>query len=161
MTCPDGPPAGLWAAPAYNSAAAAVPGGQPRTPRAWSDRLRRLAAWTGTGLLLTASVVLFPVGLLALPLAVAALAFLATRRPAWPEVLGLLPGAAVFTAYVAYRNRDHQACGAAPSGVVTPGADMSCGGIPPEPWIAATALLLAVTVIAYAVALAAEQQRVP
>jgi hypothetical protein len=80
----------------------------------------------------------------------AALAYMATRRPAWPEVLGLLPGVAVFTAYVAYRNRNHQPCGTASSPVITGGEDASCGGIPPEPWIAATALLLVVAVVAYA-----------
>lgn len=162
MTSSDDSPAGVWSAPAYDSPALgpAVYGDPPRRSRTWSERLRRLAAWTGIGLLLTASVVLFPVGLLALPLAVAAFAYMATRRPAWPEVLGLLPGAAVFTAYVAYRNRSHQPCGTMSSGVITAGEDVSCGGISPEPWIAATALLLVVAVVAYAGTLAAERRRI-
>jgi hypothetical protein len=75
-------------------------------------------------------------------------------------VLGLLPGAAVFTAYVAFRNRNHQPCGTISSRVITAGDDVSCGGVAPEPWIAATALLLLVAVVTYAGTLAAERRRV-
>ena len=152
----------VWDTPKFKPAARSTAfGNAPRTPRAWSARLLRLAAWTGIGLLLTASVVMFPVGLLTLPFAVAAFAYMATRRPAWPDVLGLLPGAAGFTAYVAYRNRDHQPCGGmGTSGVITTGADVSCGGgTSPEPWLAATALLLVVAVVTYALTVALERRR--
>lgn len=162
MASSEGTPAGAWAPPAYDSSSSASGtfGELPPRPRAWSERMRRLAAWTGVGLLLMASVVLFPVGLLTLPVALAAGAYMATRRPAWPEVVGLLPGAAVFTAYVAYRNRHHQPCGTAFTGVVTSGGEVSCAGIAPQPWVAATVLLLVLAVVGYAVAVAVEQRRV-
>lgn len=149
MTSAEGSSPDVWASPADDSATKPGSfGNPPRAPRSWAERLPGLGAWTGIGLLLTASVVLFPVGLLMLPVAVAAVAYMATRRPVWPEVLGLLPGAAVFTAYVAYRNRDHQPCGASTSGVIGEGTTVSCGGTPPEPWIVATSLLLVVAVVA-------------
>jgi hypothetical protein len=109
--------------------------------------------------LLAASLLLLPVGLLALPLPVALATALAARGEQWPEALGLAPGVSAFFAFVAYRNRDHVDCPESARVVLRPGQEFSCGGTAPEPWLVASLVLLAVAAAAYAVALLAQARR--
>ena len=103
---------------------------------------------------------LFPIGLLMLPLPVAAAAGLASRGGQWPEVLGLGPGIAAFFSYVAYRNRhDFPPCESHTTVVLTTGQTYRCGGMDPEPWLTGALLVVVVSAVAYALALLAESRR--
>jgi hypothetical protein len=102
-----------------------------------------MAQWAAAGFLGVASVILFPIGLLLLPVALLLAAYLFVRRRCWPDPLGALLGAAAFFGYVAYRNRGYRDCGEANLGVITqPGDTFACGGTPPGPWLGVAAALL-------------------
>jgi hypothetical protein len=45
------------------------------------------------------------IGVLVLPIAIAIIVFAALRRPRWPEILGLLPGAAAPVVLIAFLHR--------------------------------------------------------
>lgn len=135
----------------------------PRDPRPLpvGERVCKLVSWSACGILLSASLLLFPIGLLALPIAVGLGLALLRRGRSWPEVLGLAPGISTFLAFVAYRNRDSVPCSRQPIvGASTPGmADSRCGGVAPEPWLVLALAVVAVAAGAYALALFAEYQR--
>lgn len=83
----DGAP-NVWAAPTAGAPPGTPFGLPPRQSRRLSDRVLSLGSWWCSGLLLAASFLLLPLGLLLLPAALACVAYLATRRSVWPEVVG-------------------------------------------------------------------------
>lgn len=131
-----------------------------RPARSTGDRWTALGAWAVCGLTLAASLLLLPIGLLALPVPIAIGVALVSRDRAWPEVLGLALGVSAFLGYVTYRNRDSVPCEGLPtSGVSRPGqAEFRCGGTAPEPWLLAALVLVSLTAAAYALALLAEER---
>ena len=152
----------VWSPPNPVPATEWSPGFEPPPAPALPARLRvlRLLAWARLGLAGTASLLLFPVGLLLLPLSAGGCALLAARGRAWPEVLEAGTGVAAFTAYVAYRNRNHTPCDSSGTTVVVtgPGQEFSCGGTAPGPWLAFAVLVLAASCGGYALALVQERR---
>lgn len=133
------PPAGTQGSPFRSS--------RTRVHRGLRSTVSGIAQWSVGGLLLLISVLLFPVGLLLLPVAAAFVIFLFARRLSWPDPLGSLLGAAAVCGYVAYRNRDHVPCDATDAGVIAQSSDaFACGGTAPAGWLGvAVALVVAAT----------------
>jgi hypothetical protein len=117
---------------------------------------RWFAAWSVAGALFTFSFLAgFSIGLFFLPLAAAALFFVATRAPGLPESVGFVAGIGLIALVIAVRSRDYVPCG--PHGELSippgapPGTKVSCGGFDPTPWFAAGLALLAVALLAYSI----------
>jgi hypothetical protein len=117
---------------------------------------RWFGAWGAAGMLLTFSFLTgFSIGLLVLPLAAAALFFVASRAPHFAESIGFLAGVGGVALLVALGNRDSNPCGehgqvSIPPGA-PPGTSGSCGGLDPEPWLNAGVVTSGLAVAAYAV----------
>lgn len=117
---------------------------------------RWFGVWGAAGMLLTFSFLTgFSIGLLVLPLAAAALVFVASRAPHFAESIGFLGGVGGVALLVALGNRDSKPCGeqgqvSIPAGA-PPGTSVSCGGLDPEPWLNTGVVTSGLAVAAYAV----------
>lgn len=113
----------LWSAPPVVVGGDTV-GEPPRAVRPFS--WLRSTGWFIVGAALPPAVLLFPVGLLVLPLLLVAVGVLCTRGPAWPEVVALGFGLSAVCGAAAYGNTLRPDC--PPSGVrrIGPGEFASC-----------------------------------
>src|SRR5687767_6919079 len=99
---------------------------------------RWFAAWgLAGGLVFFALLTGLSIGFLVLPFAALAVWFVGRNASGWPEILGVVLGAAAVSLTVAAINRDYSPC---PEGPITlpPGeTSFSCGGFDPLPWLVA------------------------
>lgn len=166
MAADEGSDGEVWATPTFGRGRQVggdfgVPPAPPTSILTTSQRLSRLGIWSGLGFVLAAAVLLFPIGLLALPLVIVAMAYLTTRTRPWPELLALGPGIAAFTGLVAWGNRDSRPCSSQGLFVIGPGetGEFSCGGTAPGPWLVVSIALVAVAATGYVAALVAQRRR--
>jgi hypothetical protein len=119
----------------------------PPTPARSRSAWGWFIAWLGVGAgYALAALAALTIGVFVLPVAVAALVFLATRRHAKEGLPGLISGPGLPLLYVAYLNR------AGPGTICTArGGGQSCvDEWSPWPWLAVGALLLVVGVVVFA-----------
>lgn len=114
------------------------------------------AAWSLAAALTTFSFLTgFTVGLFVLPLAAAAVLWVAGRSPHLREGIGAVAGVGAVLLLAALLNRDYEPCPkelSLPAGA-PPGASVSCGGYDPAPWFVAGLALSGCALLAYGVAL--------
>jgi hypothetical protein len=92
------------------------------------------------------------IGFLLLPFAALAVWFVARSAAGWPEILGVVLGAAAVCLAVAVTNRDYTACPEGPITVPPGQTSFSCGGLDPLPWLVAGLVLAAAGPLGYIVA---------
>ncbi len=125
------------------------PAGDPnqRPARAPLSDLRWFAAWSLIGALYALALLgAMTIGILILPVAVAATVFLGRHRPARAGLWGLVSGAGLPLMYVAYLNRDGP--GTVCSAI--PGGESCTDEWSPWPWLAIGLALLLAGVILFA-----------
>lgn len=116
------------------------------------------AAWALPGVLLTLSVLgAASIGLFVLPVALLSLAVVAWAVRGWPEIAGLLEGAAALGLFVGLANLGSTPCPSSGSGSVQVGpgtgrTSFSCGGLDPTPWLLVGLALAGIGVAVYALA---------
>lgn len=98
------------------------------------------AAWGLVGALFSLSVLgAASIGLFVLPVAVLALMVVVWLVRVWPEIAGMLEGAAALSLFVALSNLGSTPCPSSGSGVHVGGGaggtSFSCGGLDPMPWL--------------------------
>lgn len=115
------------------------------------------AVWALVGALFSVSFLgAASIGLFLLPVALAALVITSVFVRAWPEVAGVLLGAASLSLFVGSVNFHSTACPSSGSGTVhaggPEGATFSCGGFDPVPWLLVGVTLAVASVATYALA---------
>ncbi len=119
------------------SAAAAI---EVNAERAKGEGWGGFAAWTFVGALLGFSLLgAASIGLLVFPVALVWLVVVVRTVRVWPEVAGVLAGAAALSLLVGFANLHSRPCPARGSGGVRyrggAGSTSSCGGLDPWPWL--------------------------
>jgi hypothetical protein len=115
------------------------------------------AAWAFVGALFSLSFLgAASIGLFLLPAALLALLVVSWFVRLWPEIAGVLEGAAALSLFVGISNLGTTPCPASGSHTVRvgadPGATWSCGGMEPLPWLLVGFALAGVGVGVYALA---------
>ncbi len=115
------------------------------------------SVWALVGALFSLSVLgAASIGLFVLPVAVVALVLACVFVRAWPEITGLLEGAAALSLFVGMANLHATPCPSSGSGAVhigRPGeGTFSCGGLDPMPWLLVGTVLAGAGLISYSLA---------
>lgn len=106
-----------------------------------ADGWGAFAAWAFVGALFSLSLLgAASVGLFVFPFALLALLVVGRTVRVWPEIAGVLEGAAALILFVAITNLNSTPCPTSGSGGIyvggrTDGASFSCGGLDPAPWL--------------------------
>ena len=114
------------------------------------------AVWVFVGALFSFSFLgAASIGLFVLPVALAALGLTCVFVRTWPEITGLLLGAAALSLFVGSANLNSTPCPSSGSGAVhvgRPGETFSCGGRDPTLWLVVGVTLAGVSVGGYGLA---------
>ena len=157
-----GPGADLWSPPPAPAAGAAF-GAPPPPPVRTVSRLRA-AGWFGVGAALPPAVLLFPVGLLVLPVLLLAAGLLSARASAWPEVIGCGFGLSAVCGAAAYGNTLRPGCPASGVRRIGPGEFASCFDsvlFRADLWATGSLALLAISLAATVLAVVRRRRGAP